>query len=199
MKIIPILGKYHTSTGFPINSFFLNMKIFIETERLILRELLDSDVKGIFELDADPEVHEYLGKNPITTIEQASEVISFIRKQYVDNGIGRLAIIEKETNSFVGWGGFKLVTELTNGHQHYYDLGYRLVKRFWGKGYATEAAKGSIAYAFNELKLSTIYAIADANNMPSRHVLEKCHFEYVETFDYFSAPHCWYKLNKADI
>jgi len=172
------------------------MKIFAETERLILRTLLETDVNGIFELDSDPEVHRYLGNNPITTIEQARDVISFIRKQYMENGIGRWAIIEKETNAFVGWGGFKFVTEVTNGHQNYYDLGYRLVKRFWGKGYATEAALASIDYAFNELKLSTIYAIADVENLPSRKVLEKCNFQYVETFEYFSAPHCWYELKK---
>ena len=170
------------------------MKTFVETERLILRELLETDVNGMFELDADPEVHRYLGNKPIRTIEQVSETISFIRDQYTANGIGRWAIIEKETNAFVGWGGFKFITELTNGHQNYYDLGYRLVKRFWGKGYATEAAQASIDYAFNELKLSTIYAIADVQNLPSRKVLEKCNFQYVEIFDYFSAPHCWYEL-----
>ena len=175
------------------------MKIFIETERLILRELLDTDVDGMFELDADPDVHKFLGNNPITSLDQVREVISFIRKQYIANGIGRWAIIEKETNSFVGWGGFKLITELTNGHQDYYDLGYRLIKRFWGKGYATESAQACIAYAFNELKLSTIYAIADSQNFSSRKILEKCNFKYVEMFNYFSAPHCWYELKKSDI
>jgi len=172
------------------------MKTFVETERLILRTLLETDVNGMFELDADPVVHTYLGNKPIATIEQASEAISFIRKQYITNGIGRWAIIEKETNAFVGWGGFKFITELTNGHQNYYDLGYRLLRRFWGKGYATESALGAIDYAFNELKLSTIYAIADSQNLPSIKVLEKCNFKYVEMFDYFSAPHCWYELKK---
>lgn len=172
------------------------MKTFVETERLILRELLETDMNGIFELDADPEVHRYLGNKPISTIEQVIETISFIRRQYIENGIGRWAIIEKETNSFVGWGGFKFVTELTNGHQNYYDLGYRLIKRFWGKGYATETCQGSIGYAFNELQLSTIYAIADSENLASRKVLEKCSFQYVEMFDYFSLPHCWYELKK---
>lgn len=170
------------------------MKTFIETERLILRALLETDANGIFELDADAEVHRYLGNNPITTIEQASEVISYIRKQYIENGIGRWAIIEKETDAFVGWGGFKFVTELTNGHQNYYDLGYRLIKRFWGRGYATESAQASIDYAFNELKLSAIYAIADSQNLSSKKVLEKCNFQFVEMFDYFSVPHCWYEL-----
>ena len=122
----------------------LNRKRLIETERLYFSALLESDDIGIFELDADPEVHQYLGNKPIENIEQAGDTIKFIRQQYLDNGIGRFAIIEKATNNFIGWGGFKLITELTNGHQDYYDLGYRLIRKYWGKGYATESAKAAI-------------------------------------------------------
>jgi ribosomal-protein-alanine N-acetyltransferase len=78
------------------------MKVFIETERLILRELVPIDAEGMFELDSDPLVHTYLGESPITTIEQAKANIALIRKQYVDNGIGRWALIEKQTGNFMG-------------------------------------------------------------------------------------------------
>ena len=93
------------------------MKILIETDRLYLRELLDTDDMGIFNLDADPEVHKFLGNNPIKTVQQAKEIIKFIRQQYIDNGVGRLAIIEKHTDNFVGWGGFKLITEQVTGEK----------------------------------------------------------------------------------
>lgn len=93
------------------------MKIFAETERLILREILPSDIDGMFELDSDPEVHKYLGNKPVTTREQISDAINFIRQQYIDNGIGRWAIIDKKTNDFIGWTGLKFVTELTNNHK----------------------------------------------------------------------------------
>jgi [ribosomal protein S5]-alanine N-acetyltransferase len=170
------------------------MKIIIETERLYFRELLETDVDGIFSLDSDPEVHEYLGKNPIKTIQQAKDAISYIRKQYVDNGVGRLAIIEKETNSFLGWGGLKLITDLTNGHKRYHDLGYRFLKKSWGKGYATESSKATVEYAFNELKLPVIYAIADISNLQSQKVLKKCGFIENGVFDYDLVPHYWYQL-----
>ena len=55
------------------------MQFYLETERLILRDLLETDVDGIFELDSDPLVHKYLGKNPIATKAQAEESIEFIR------------------------------------------------------------------------------------------------------------------------
>lgn len=168
--------------------------MIIETERLYFRALLETDVNGIFDLDTDPEVHQYLGRSPIKTVEQAKDVIKFIRQQYIDNGIGRLAIIEKETNDFVGWGGFKLITSLTNGRKDYHDLGYRFLKKSWGKGYATESSKAAVEYAFNELMLPVIYAMADIDNLQSRKVLKKCGFIEKELFDYDLVPHYWYEF-----
>src|ERR1035437_6707591 len=134
------------------------MKIFTETERLILREILPSDDKGMFELDSDKEVHKFLGNKPVQNIEQSRQVIEFIGQQYLTNGIGRWAIIEKSTNNFLGWTGLKLVKEEINNHTDYYDLGYRLIKKYWGKGFATESAKASLDYGFNILQLTDIYA-----------------------------------------
>jgi len=82
------------------------MDHFIETERLYIRELLPEDEEGMFEMDSDPEVHRFVGQRPIKTHEEAHNTINFIRKQYEDNGIGRWAVIEKETNGFIGWTGF---------------------------------------------------------------------------------------------
>lgn len=170
----------------------------IETERLYFRELLESDAYSILELDADPAVHQYLGNHPIKEISEARNSIQFIRRQYVDNGVGRLAIIEKETDDLVGWGGFKLITDVVNGHQNYHDLGYRFIKRFWGKGYATESSKAAVEFGINKLELAKIYAIADINNMQSKKVLEKCGFICKALFDYDGTPHHWFEL-KNDI
>jgi RimJ/RimL family protein N-acetyltransferase len=70
-------------------------KVFTETERLILREIVPADVDGLFELDSDPEVHRYLGNKTIDSKEKILEIITFIRLQYADNGIGRWAIIDR--------------------------------------------------------------------------------------------------------
>src|SRR4051812_29243148 len=123
------------------------MKIIIETERLILREILPTDIDGFFELDCDPEVHRYLGNKPVKEKEQIIDVIKSIRQQYLDNGIGRWAIMHKQTGSFIGWAGLKFVTELINNHVNYYDLGYRLIKKYWAQGIATETATASLSYA----------------------------------------------------
>lgn len=90
-----------------------------------------------------------------------------------------------------------MIKELTNGHQNYHDLGYRFLKRYWHKGYATEAAQAAIIYGFDELNIPVIYAIADLNNSGSRKVLERSGFRYVNTFNYDTAPHAWYELYKS--
>ena len=71
------------------------MTRLIETERLYFRELEETDAAGIFELDSDPEVHQFLGQHPITNITEAQKTIEMITAQYKRNGIGRWAIIEK--------------------------------------------------------------------------------------------------------
>ncbi|WP_293789385.1 GNAT family N-acetyltransferase [uncultured Pedobacter sp.] len=173
------------------------MKVFAETDRLILRELIPEDAEGMFEMDSDPEVQRYLGNKPVKSITQSLANIEFIRKQYIDNGIGRWAVIEKATGDFVGWSGLKLITETTNNHINYYDLGYRFSKRFWGKGYATETAKAARDYGFNELNLNEIIGIADINNLGSIHVLEKVGLKRISIFDHGGAKHYWMKIRKS--
>ncbi len=181
------------------------MHAIIETERLYIRELTSLDDKGMFELDSDPLVHTYLGNKPIETIEQSKAVIEFVLQQYKDNGIGRWAIIEKGTDDFVGWTGFKLMTTAVNGHIGHYDFGYRLTRKHWGKGYATESGKAALHYGIDTLKFKEIYGMTDVNNAASRHVLEKLGFIFIELFKYDAEPNwraegeltTWYKWIEA--
>jgi ribosomal-protein-alanine N-acetyltransferase len=143
------------------------MKTFIETDKLLIREIVPDDAEAILRLDGDPLVLKYINQNPIQSLEQAQDIISFIRQQYIDHGIGRWAIIEKATKNFIGWTGFKFITALTNNKSHYFDLGYRLIRDYWGKGYASESAIACITYGFQNLLLEEIYAMADIENTPS--------------------------------
>ena len=173
------------------------MKVHIETDRFIIRELEEYDAEGIFELDSDPEVHEFLGKKPIKTIDEAYKVIDFIRKQYVSNGIGRWAIIDKKTEDFIGWTGLKYEKGLRKEF-NYYDLGYRLRKKYWGKGIATETAIESLKYGFQILGLKEIGAAADVNHLVSNKILKKIGLKFIETFDYEGVTHNWYKISKTE-
>ncbi len=172
------------------------MSLVLETERLLLREIVPTDEDGMFALDADPNVQTYLGNKPITSKEQAQQTIQMIREQYVENGIGRWAVVEKETGDFTGWAGLKLIKEPINNHTNYYDLGYRFIHKYWGQGYATEVARASLNYGFTQLQLNEIFAMADVRNQASRKVLEKVGFQCVEIFNYEGVPHYWFRITQ---
>ena len=174
------------------------MKIVAETDRFFLREILPSDIDGMFELDSDPEVHKYLGNNPVSNRVQIVDTINFVRQQYMDYGIGRWAIIDKKTNEFMGWSGLKFVTELTNKHQNYYDLGYRLIRKYWRQGIATETAMIALDYAFNVLNVEAVYAAASIENIGSNKILQRIGLNFIETFFYKDIECNWYKLNKQE-
>ena len=159
------------------------MKFHIETERLILRELRQEDLEGIFELDSNPNVHRYLGNKPIQTREEAQKIIDRVLQQYTERGIGRWAMINKETNEFMGWSGLRLNSDFTmNGFTNYYDVGYRIIERFWGKGYATESGLMAVKYAFETMNLPEVYATTEMGNEASHKALLKIGLEHVEDF-----------------
>lgn len=173
------------------------MSYLIETERLYLRRLTESDANDLFELDSNPKVHKYLGNNPVKSIEESQNQIKNVLKQYEEFGIGRLAMINKETNEFIGWSGIKFERELRKEFD-YYDLGYRLKEIYWGHGYATEAAIGSLEYGFNELRLNEINACADVNHVVSNKILKKIGFIPDGNFTFEGSLINWYFLkNKA--
>ncbi|MBA9072480.1 RimJ/RimL family protein N-acetyltransferase [Flavobacterium gossypii] len=173
------------------------MRTSLETERLLLRELLPTDDVGMFELDSNPQVHIYLGNKPVTSIEQVREAIANIRQQYLENGIGRWAVILKETNEFIGWSGLKLEKNV-NGYRTFYDLGYRFIQKHWGKGYAYETAKAFVDFGFNDMKLEKINAYADFDNLASRRVLEKVGMHFVNAFDDEGTQEAWYEIKNPN-
>ncbi|WP_289046224.1 GNAT family N-acetyltransferase [uncultured Olleya sp.] len=178
------------------------MNINIETERLLLRELRSSDLEGMFELDSNPNVHKYLGNKPIKTKAESKIILDSVLQQYQNRGIGRFAVIEKASGDFVGWSGIRLNTEYNmNGFTKYYDIGYRLIERFWNKGYATESGKASLDYAFNTMKLSEIFATTEVNNQASHNALLKIGLNYIEDF-YFKQEQLnlrWYALKNPNL
>lgn len=177
------------------------MKFYLETERLILRELLESDIEGMYELDSDPLVHKYLGNNPVKTKKQALEAIGYIREQYDQFGIGRFAAIEKLSGDFIGWSGIKLNAgekEALKGKQNFYDIGYRFIPRYWGKGYASESSFATLDYGFKQLNIETMCGAAEVENIASNKVLKKIGLHYCNDFFYDNIKCSWYELKRED-
>jgi RimJ/RimL family protein N-acetyltransferase len=174
------------------------MNIILKTERFFLRELIEEDVDGFYELDSDPEVHRYLGNSPVSDKQKLADVIKYVQQQYIENGIGRWAVVDKHSNEFIGWCGLKLVKDTINNQSHYYDLGYRLIRKHWGKGIATETAKASIEYGFNVMKLKEIIGAIHCDNVASNNVVKKLGFELIETFEFEDEMHNWHKLTNEN-
>ncbi len=177
------------------------MKIYAETERLILREILLTDIDAMFELDSDPLVRRYIDNAPAQSKNEVLEEIKYIRSQYENHGIGRWLAVEKSSGDVIGWSGLKFNTgekEALNGVQDFYDIGYRFIPRYWGKGYATESALVALDYGFKNMKYDVIDGIALIENVASNKVLEKIGLKHVTDFKYEDTYASWYSLKKED-
>lgn len=172
------------------------MKKEIETERLIMREMVLSDAEGMFELDSDPEVVKYVWIDTVKEIKESENLIIGLQEQYRENGIGRWAVIEKSTGEFMGWSGLKLYREPVNNQTNIYELGYRFIPRFWGKGFATETAKAWVDYAFEELKVEKLFAVTDLEHDNSKNVLYKVGFKNIEVINYHGVDVNWLEITK---
>ncbi|TSJ42520.1 GNAT family N-acetyltransferase [Fluviicola chungangensis] len=149
------------------------MKI-IETPRLFLREMTPDDAENAYMLNLDPEVLRYTGDDPFEGVEEARKFLENY-ESYQKYGFGRWAMILKETGEYLGWCGLKYTPELDE-----FDIGYRLMKKFWGKGYATEAAEACLDLGFNQFGMETIVGRAMPENGASVRVLEKIGLTYLK-------------------
>lgn len=171
------------------------MDALIQTPRFFLRSFVEADAPALFEMDSDPAVHKYLGNRPMTKPEQAVAAILHIKKQYLENGMGRMAVIEKESGDFVGWSGLKLEKEIRDFE--YYDLGYRFKQKYWGRGIATETGIASLRFGFEQLELSEICGAAMLENWASNRVLTRCGLEYKGDFEFEGSKCHWYKISRS--
>ena len=159
----------------------LPMEVFLETERLVLRRFTKADAENLFELDGDPEVMRFLtGGEPTPRDVIENETLpSFLRYHECFEGFGFWAATEKSTGEFLGWFEFRPVE---GGGTEEVELGYRLRRSAWGKGYATEGSRALIHKGFTELGVRRVVAQTMAVNVASRRVMEKAGLTYVRTF-----------------
>ncbi len=166
--------------------------IIAKTNRLILSELSIEDADWFFELNNDDEVLKYTGDSPFESVLSAKTFLADYNKCYEINKMGRWAVKLIETNETLGWCGLKL-----HKNQNV-DLGFRFFKRFWNKGYATEAALASLKYGFNELGLDQIIANAQTENAASHKVIQKLSFKKQHEFVEDGVLWVQYHLRKTD-
>ncbi|MFD2200879.1 GNAT family N-acetyltransferase [Shivajiella indica] len=143
-----------------------------------MRNLTIEDAIDFYHLNLDPEVLKFTGDRPFVNFQAAKDFLSNY-DQYEKYGIGRLAVINKETLKFMGWCGLKFRSEEDD-----YDIGFRFFKEYWKRGFATETAKSCLDFGFKVLRLERIIGRAMKENIASIKVLEKIGMTFCGAFDF---------------
>ncbi len=169
-----------------LNISFLEVKnddmsdIYLETERIVLREMRRSEAHLLFTLDSDPAVMKYLSGGKTTDLEECEKGILRICDYYekYDRKFGLWFAEEKGSSENMGW--FLLrpdksqPTDVKNP-----ELGYRLRQKFWGHGYATEGARALVEKAFSKFDCDTVFAVTMTGNLGSQNVMKKIGMNFV--------------------
>lgn len=176
---------------------------YIKTKRLILRDWQDSDLKTFIRMNQDRDVRRYFPS--LNTPEESIEYARVAQKCIVDRGFGLFAIERKDTNEFIGFTGIH-VLEADDSLEFDFlpciEIGWRLAKKHWNRGYATEATRGVLKFVERQTDIKEVYAFTAARNIPSINIMEKIGMEPLENFDHPDIieghslkPHVLYKIS----
>lgn len=181
----------------------------INTPRLKLRQWQQSDAQPFAALNSDPEVMRYFVR-PLTREESDASIQRF--SESIDNkGFGFWAVESKINDDDIAVGDFIGFVGL-NSPQHELpfspciEIGWRLMRRTWGKGFATEAANACLSYGFEQLQLTQIVSTTTQHNTPSTAVMERIGMQkQAELFAHPAVPndhllslHVWYRLMRKN-
>jgi ribosomal-protein-alanine N-acetyltransferase len=142
----------------------------LRTERLLLRQWRDEDLAPFAELNADAETMRYFPER--RTREQSDAFAEQIRRNLEHEGWGLWAVEVVGVAPFIGFVGLAR----PSFEEHFtpaVEVGWRLAREHWGRGYATEAGRAALAYGFEELGLAEIVSFTSRLNEPSWRVMER--------------------------
>jgi len=163
----------------------------IETARLRLRMLRDSDLDDLAALFADPDVMRYVGNGQPTDRAEAQKALTSIIAHWDRHGFGRWAIEYKENKEFVGYGGLRSLFGTP-------EVVYHFARRHWGKGFATEMARAALNFGFNVKGFDRIVAIAKPGNAASIHVMDKIGMHFEKQTSYYDIEVVEYAITSEE-
>ena len=176
--------------------------IEFSTERLRLRQWAAQDREPFAAMNADPEVMKYFASVEIR--ERSFRAIDIWQSELEERGWSNWAVEHVESRAFIGFVGLS-VPRRALPFMPCVEVGWRLARSYWGKGFATEAAKGSLRVAFERLNLDEVVSFTSLINRPSRAVMDRIGMANTgEDFDHPALPegselrrHCLYKITRA--
>ncbi|MBP6514648.1 MAG: GNAT family N-acetyltransferase [Steroidobacteraceae bacterium] len=160
------------------------------TARLELRRFTTAEAQDFFDLNADPEVMRYTGEEPFASLAAARRFLADY-DPYSRTGLGRWSLYLLATGEYIGWCGLKYLA-----HVDEVDVGYRLMRRAWGQGYATEAARFAMDFGFDERRLDVIVARAMHANGASIGVMKKLGMTWEKDFVESGLELCQYRVTR---
>ncbi|MCY7040274.1 GNAT family N-acetyltransferase [Streptococcus sanguinis] len=158
----------------------------LETDRLILRDLQESDLPALIAMNQDPEVMQYFPK-PYSQAESL-RLYQGIQDEVKAYGYSLWAVEEKTSQEFIGLVGLHHSDLRIFAGKEAVEIGWRLRKEFWNRGYATEAAQACLDFAFQQAGLLEVYSFTSLLNLPSQKVMQKLGMEFVKEFDNEKVP-----------
>ena len=164
----------------------------VESERLLARRYTLDDEEAFYRMNSDEVVMRFI-RPPKSKEESRLFLLENLRFYEEHPGLGRWALVEKNTGEIVGSFSLLLLENTNDVH-----IGYALLKEHWGKGYAAEIVKAGLGYVFNELKLSTLVAVTYPDNIPSQKVLLKNNFKLVGIHIEDGLENPLFRLNRSD-
>lgn len=199
------------------------MSTILETERLILRTWIDTDLASMHAINQDPQVMQHLfalqniGSEPMHAISQDPKAIEYFlsvqdldnTKQFIEKicnhykkqGFSLYATVRKDNHEFIGFVGL-FTADFQAPFTPAIEIGWRLSFQNWGQGFATEAAKAVLDYAFKKCTLSEVVSFTLPKNLKSRRVMEKIglHYNPEDDFEHprFLKRHVLYRLTQTE-
>lgn len=154
--------------------------VVLETERMVLRRPVPGDLNDYYAFYQDPEVRRFIPDYPRTYEDTRQEVEWFLNGHPRNAKLGLWATVHKESGKLIGRCG--LIPWTIDGQEEV-EVAYLLIRDYWGRGLATEAARAIAGYGFDTLGLPRLISLIDPENHASRHVAEKVGMTYERSFE----------------
>lgn len=170
--------------------------LFLDTKRLRIRNWIDSDRDLFREINRDPKVMEFF---PFRRSHEEADLLMERMRAFIDaKGFGLFAVELRETREPIGFCGLAPANLAPLFPEETIEIGWRLATRYWGNGYATEAASALLSFGFTDMKLEEIIAVAVRSNRRSLAVMQRIGMtcDPREDFDHPRVPGTHPKLKR---
>jgi ribosomal-protein-alanine N-acetyltransferase len=164
----------------------------METKRLLHRQFTPADLERLIEMRVEPEVMKYLGGEEMQNPAALEKRLEFYISGYAQR-IGMHGVIWKESGEMIGWSGLQLLEDTEE-----IEVGYGMIKEFWGKGIGYETARFWLRYGFEQIGLERIVAVADKENIGSWKIMEKLGMKYEKDVGRYGMNCVFYGISKDE-